>query len=298
MRPRDPRKAAALGLHVAAMPGVMLIESVRQRTADLVRDLRPWRGEALVGDFLNRAPQAIRSTVHPAVTTAQPLSEIGRRPSAIDELHMSAEWDEFRRRQVLESHWTRPGWWTGREAYYWMIRFDDDEGVAQLAASCQELLRLPMLDLVPRRSLHLTLSRIGFADETEPAVARSGIDAARTRLRGTEPIPVRVGPLAGSGGAIRLIVTPRLAMTGLRDKTHEPTNGQREEFRPHVSIGYVNRQTAAAPLIDLVRDARQRLRSVLTTVNAIHLVRLRREEHRYELQTIDAVSLLPPPRDA
>lgn len=57
-----PEEAAALGLHVAAMPGVMLIESVRQRTADLVRDLRPWRGEALVGDFLDRAPQAIKST--------------------------------------------------------------------------------------------------------------------------------------------------------------------------------------------------------------------------------------------
>jgi Helix-turn-helix domain len=57
-----PEEAAALGLHVATMPGVMLIESVRQRTADLVRDLSPWRSEALVGDFLDRAPQAIRST--------------------------------------------------------------------------------------------------------------------------------------------------------------------------------------------------------------------------------------------
>lgn len=211
---------------------------------------------------------------------------------------MSAEWDEFRQRQVLESHWTRPGWWTGREAYYWMIRFDDDESVAQLAASCQEVLGLPTLDLVPRRSLHLTLSRVGFVDETDLAVARREVGRARTRLRGTEPIPVRVGPLSGSIGAIRLIVTPRLAVTGVRDKTHEPTNGQREGFRPHVSIGYVNRQTAAAPLIDRVRDLHQRLRSVLTTVNAIHLVRLRREEHRYELQTIDAVSLLPRPYDA
>ena len=217
--------------------------------------------------------------------------------AAIDQMHMSAEWEEVRQRQVLASHWARRGWWTGREAYYWMIRFDGDDAVAQLATSCQATLRHRALDLVPRRGLHLTLSRIGFTDEVDVATALGQVGLARRRLVNTQPIPVRVGPLAGSGGAIRLIVTPRQPLTALRDRIRTlPATG--DEFRPHVSVGYLNRQTAAAPLIERVRDIRHRLRPVLTTVDAIQLVLLRREEHRYELETLEVLPLVARPHDA
>jgi hypothetical protein len=61
-RSPQPEESATLGMYVAATPGVMLIESVRQRTATLVRDLSPWRTEPRVSEFLDHAPRIIRST--------------------------------------------------------------------------------------------------------------------------------------------------------------------------------------------------------------------------------------------
>lgn len=50
-----PEEAADLGSQVAAIPGTMLIESVRQRTAELARDLRPWQRDRPVDAFLEWA---------------------------------------------------------------------------------------------------------------------------------------------------------------------------------------------------------------------------------------------------
>ncbi|MFJ8685805.1 2'-5' RNA ligase family protein [Micromonospora wenchangensis] len=204
--------------------------------------------------------------------------------------YVEEDWARYRALDHLVNHWERTGWCPGRRSYHWMICLGESETVRALATRCQAALgHIPTLDLVPLKWLHLTVQKVGFTDEVPAAHLDQIVAAAQRRLAVIPPIPLRVGPLAGSAGAVRFSAGPhplvrsvrqalRQALAEVRGERAVPTRAT--AFVPHVSIAYNNTPTDATPVIDAVARLR-RVASVTTVVHRVELVELRREPRSY-----------------
>lgn len=218
--------------------------------------------------------------------TAQPEASAHDR----DRPWADQEWNRFQQVQRMVNHWDRPGWTPGRRSYHWMVMLGDVPALTALANRCQEQLRdLPHLDMVPTTSLHITMQRLAFTDEVSPAVAAAVVNDVRRRCVDFPAIPVEIGPLAGSPGAVRFSVGPpepvsrlhdliRESIAEVRGSTAPPE--QASGFVPHVSIAYHNTPADARPLVQRVASLRH-LPPVTTVIQSVDLVELRREGHRY-----------------
>lgn len=208
------------------------------------------------------------------------------------------DWQAFRQLTTMENHWQRPGWTPGRRSYHWMLDFGDTSDIQRLAAQCQAELPSSMLDPVPLDSLHLTVDRIAFADETTPATIRAVAEAATPRIRRLAPLTLAIGPLAGSRGAIRFSVAPWSALQQLHHEltaaTHDVIGDQcvmdTNQFRPHVSVAYANTTVPVESLMPVVARSRL-LPPVVTTVPSVALVELRREGRTYRYDVVAAVTM-------
>src|SRR5207245_660305 len=102
------------------------------------------------------------------------------------------------------------------------------------------------LDPVPLESLHLTLPRLGWADQLTRRAVDSIAEAAALRCARLKPFALTVGPLAGSPGAVRFSVAPWGPIFALRQellRAAQAVNGStytEDDFRPHVGIAYCN----------------------------------------------------------
>jgi 2'-5' RNA ligase len=205
------------------------------------------------------------------------------------------DWNAFSELPSMTNHWERPGWRPGRRSYHWLLTFDDEPALQELARRCQQGLRHLPLDLVPLDSLHLTLRRVGFTDELTPQRAHAVAKAVSERCQGLPPFPLAVGPLAGSRGAIRFSISPWDGLIDIRQRLHaeatDIVDGGRpprrvDTFRPHISIAYCDRDLPLAPVLQAMVPLR-RLAPVKVLVHTINLVVLRREgrAYRWRVQT-------------
>ncbi len=214
--------------------------------------------------------------------------------------YIKADWERYRALDRLVNHWDRPGWGSGRRSYHWLIAFREAGELESLAAACQAALQdLATLDPIPQSSMHITLARAAFTDEMTEVDAQAIVAAARRRCANFNAFDVRVGPLAGSPGAVRFTVGPHQPIRDLMLIVRAATNDVRgpgvatdslQAFVPHVSIAYSNATTPAQPVIDRVAVLRA-LGSVTVRVNSVELVELRREERKYLWREIGAVTL-------
>ncbi|MFV2125229.1 2'-5' RNA ligase family protein [Micromonospora sp. LOL_013] len=210
------------------------------------------------------------------------------------------EWAQFQQVQRMVNHWDRPAWTPGRRSYHWMVMLGHVPALTAMAMHCQEQLRdLPHLDLVPTASLHITMQRLAFTDEVSPDVAAAVVNEVRRRCVDFPAIPVEIGPLAGSPGAVRLSVGPPEPVSRLRDVIRDSIAEVRgpaalperaSRFAPHVSIAYHNAAADALPLIQRVASLRH-LPPAATVIQSVDLVELRREGHQY-VASIQAEVLL------
>lgn len=237
------------------------------------------RGSVGIGDVTTFPPDPPRDLDDPAIIRAH-------------------DWHAFRQLSRMESHWDRPGWKAGRRSYHWILSFHDANDVQDLAKQCQTQLPPSDLDLVPPDALHVTVGRIGFTDELTRAVADATGRAAIPRCQELAPLALAIGPLAGSGGAIRFSITPWAPLLTLHSQLGAATQaviGQRSvmhtsQFRPHLSIAYANTTVPIASL----RPALDRLRllpPVSVTVPSVVLVELRREDRAYRYEVVAEVPL-------
>ncbi|MCP2316656.1 2'-5' RNA ligase [Nocardia amikacinitolerans] len=197
------------------------------------------------------------------------------------------DWAAFRQLSELHDHWTLKAWSPGQSGYYWYLTFDDAE-LVDLVSRCQAALVDDGIDPVPTDGLHLTVLGFGKTSEVSDDQLSEVVAAARETLSDQAAFDLEIGPLTGSRSAIRFSVAPwdpLLNLHGrLRDAvaTTRPANmpPQTTEFRPHLGIGYVNRQQCAAPLISSVAALRG-LPPVTARVDRVSLVELRREGRAY-----------------
>jgi 2'-5' RNA ligase len=205
------------------------------------------------------------------------------------------DWERFRVLPAMTNHWDRPGWTLGRRSYHWFLTFDS-AALRDLATICQRQLReFDCLDPVPGDTLHLTLRRLAFTDEID----RTDVHRIATRVADQcriRQFTLRVGPLAGSSGAIRLTVTPWEPLLELRELVNDvtsshglPAAGRR--FRPHVGIAYCNSDAAAKRIIERVAGLRD-LPPVEVPVIDLRLVRLYRDCRSYQWDLVRTIPLI------
>lgn len=207
------------------------------------------------------------------------------------------DWHHFQQLTQLTNHWRRPGWTDDRRSYHWLLTLDDEPELAALARQCQAGLGdLPILDLAPPDTLHLTLQRVGFTDEVDSPQLQAVANKTAQRCADLTSVVLNIGWLAGSEGAIRFTALPVEAVVRLRQAVLEaltdvgsPAASKDREsttFWPHVSIAYCNTPTPSKPVI--IERVRQ-LRSLPPTkvhVQALDLVELRRDDKVYRWEVI------------
>ncbi len=207
------------------------------------------------------------------------------------------DWAAFAAVSRMVNHWERPGWRPGRMAYYWYLGFGDQPEVRTLAGRCQDVIAAPHFDLVDAAELHMTLERVGFAEDIDAARIRTVQRSAARLLAGFGTLDITVGPLAGSTGALSFSIEPRNRIGELRSllvlanrESGIPVDGEEQAFRPHVGIAYCNRSTDARPIIAQVETLR-----TLPTVNVRNsealLVALTRNERSYSWTPVHRIPL-------
>jgi 2'-5' RNA ligase len=159
---------------------------------------------------------------------------------------------------VRNHWWWRPGWRHGRRFYTWHLTFEHQPQLHALVHAYQhQLADLPVLDLIPRRWLHLTMQGVGFVDEVDDNQVDRLVDAARAQLAAL-PAPeitferpllrpeavVLPASRADSVVAIRDAIRNAFPDAGFGDAP-DPRDG----FLPHVSLAYINQEGPAEPIL-------------------------------------------------
>ncbi|MFI5906221.1 2'-5' RNA ligase family protein [Dactylosporangium sp. NPDC051541] len=203
------------------------------------------------------------------------------------------DWERFSSLKRMQNHWDRPDWTPGRQAYYWYLTWDSAP-LRELADQCQRALRSPYLDLVPLDALHLTMPKLAWADQISSDVLGQAVDNATDLCAAIESFTIKVGPLAGSAGAVRFSVDPWPPILELSRRLTEANplgeNHSSAEFRPHIGVAYCNSDIAAHPVIARVEQLRG-LPQIEVQVTAVELVLLRREGRSYRWSTFAEIQL-------
>lgn len=206
-------------------------------------------------------------------------------PNRADNVHeldsvLANDRRSFDELHTLKSHWLRPF----TRSFYWMVTFDQDEKVAELARSCQENLRFPYLDHISDETLHLTLRRARYGDDVNLSSILRDFEHYRENLVNIGQFRLGLFPLAGSPGAVRFSVFPWAPLTRVFDVLTSADKGRATAssnlFRPHVGVAYVNESTLARPIVQQVANLRS-LSPHWTTVKSIDLVDLWRSNNSY-----------------
>lgn len=202
--------------------------------------------------------------------------------------------------EPMRDHWWwRPGWRVGRSFYTWHITLGDQPGMQGFVADYAPVLaRLPQLDPVPARWLHLTLQGLGFTDEVDPGDVDQIVAATRKRCAELEPFTVTIGPAHVDPETIQAPAKPLEPLAELRlairaaigdvwgqDNVPEPEAG----FRAHVSLGYSNTAGPAEPVAAALRV--QGGHTAEAVVSSVSLIDLNRDRKAYEWTEIASVEL-------
>jgi 2'-5' RNA ligase len=203
------------------------------------------------------------------------------------------DWHRFSTLARMVNHWDRPGWDSGRSAYYWYFTFNDF-ALSTFAQQHQERLAGLGLDLVGPEWLHLSLDRLAWTDEISHEDAKRAADEAQCRLEGTSRFALQIGPLAGSAGAVRFSVEPWEPIETIRSllAAINPTDctATPRTFLPHITIAYNNHDRLARPVIDVVAQTRSHP-AISVEVTQVGLVAVRRDGHAYKWETVRQIAL-------
>ncbi len=181
--------------------------------------------------------------------------------------------------------------------YSWHVTFEDLPEVRELAtAGWLRVAGLPGLDQVPGRWLHLTVQDVGFSDEVSDGELAAITGAVRDRLAAIPPVTVTLGPARVVAEGIVCDARPDGALTPVRNAIRAAIAEVRGTNRvpgepgwwPHVSVGYASAAVPAAPF-EAALGGWNAVAAV--TVSTVRLIRLGRDQRRYEWETRAIVAL-------
>jgi 2'-5' RNA ligase len=206
------------------------------------------------------------------------------------------DWAAFDSIDSVANHWDRPGWTDATRAYYWLIPFTIHSDLADQVEQCQQVLAGMGFDAVDRTCLHLTLGRVGLAED----VTERQLDRL-IKLASQSPPPAAQAhaiPMAGSRGAVRYSLAPWTPVVRLHQHLDTAVRATglagfspTSSLRPHIGIAYSNRQQPAGPVQTAVATMRD-LPSLTVRIDRAALVLQRREAGAYRWQTLHELALL------
>jgi 2'-5' RNA ligase len=152
----------------------------------------------------------------------------------------------------LRDHWTwRPEWTQGRTCLYWYLTFGPDDIANAVDDDLLRTVRATRwLDPVPPPWCHVTVADVGFADTLDAGDVGRVVAAARDALPAEPSLPLVLGPVQPFASAIALAAGPLDRLRAIGTRVRAATSAalgdrhpdvRRGPFRPHVSLGYVNR---------------------------------------------------------
>lgn len=201
------------------------------------------------------------------------------------------------RAEWLEDHWRwRPEWATDRPMLWWYLTFEGQSPLRSLGNRIRRHLHeVPAVDVVPHRWLHLTIQEVGFVDEVAPRDVRTLVAATTDALADLPAQELTLGPVTTMRSAVVLAQSPVDHLRRLRTRLREtmsssgwPVPGP-EGLRPHVSLGYLNRDCDPGT----VMDGLQPVRDLRTTVHVLTLTlaAVTRENRHYQWAAVAEFSL-------
>jgi 2'-5' RNA ligase len=211
------------------------------------------------------------------------------------ELSSHGDVRSFHELQSLRNHWVRPA---RPRSYYWYLTFEDYPELHTLVIQCQQAIAFPYYDLAPLHELHLTIDRIGHADNLGPDQL-AGIEHRATRAcQNVLPLSLTIGSLGGTRGAVGFSAFPAGPIRGLRNTLRAATTSiypeapiDRSEIYPHVTIAYCNSDgIPAAEVIAAVRGLGAAAQ-VTVTVKEAAIVLLERPQRSYTWNVISRIQL-------
>jgi 2'-5' RNA ligase len=194
--------------------------------------------------------------------------------------------------EVRNHWWWRAGWRTGRHFYACHITLDDQPQLRALARYYQDALRkLPGLDLIPPKWLHITTQGIGFTDEITEAELAAVTEVVQQRLKDLE-LPIASFHWATiRPEAVLLRAEPReplyqlrMAILGGIKSVLSPEKFSQSSvepgFAPHVSVAYVNSDGPAEPIAQAIAGLNPQ--PVTATFRTVSLLEFHRDHRMYE----------------
>jgi 2'-5' RNA ligase len=201
--------------------------------------------------------------------------------------------------ETRDHWWWRPGWRLGRSFYAWHVTFAEQPMVGEVAEIYAAVLdRLPMVDRIPVRWLHLTMQGLGFTDEVDRSDVDRIVTAARARCAALQPFSVTLGPVRVDSEALKLPARPVGPLNELRSTVrgaigevwgNDYVPEAREGWRPHVSLAYMNAAGPAEPIVQALAAIPAQTTEI--EVSAVSLINLSRDHKMYEWSDVATVLL-------
>ena len=197
---------------------------------------------------------------------------------------------------VRDHWWWRPGQRVGRRFYAVHATFAAAAEVQEMAAEGRERLSgITYLDLIPGRWLHLTMQGVGFADKVSDGDLKAITGAMAARLGMVPPVTITLGPPEVAGEGVICWVSPPRGLDPVRDAVRAGIADvwgigrvpESPDWSAHVSVAYANANGPGAP----IEAALQRMGGAETTVRAVDLIRLGRDNHLYEWEATASLPL-------
>lgn len=185
---------------------------------------------------------------------------------------------------VLQEHgrW-RPDWTPDRVCLWWYLDFEEHPQLVALSQRVTHALDIsPLVDVIPKNWLHLSLREVGFVDEFAPEAVRERVAHARRALAACEPLTLKVGSVGTLPGAVVLWAELHPSVEELRSHLtgHSLAAsgfGGRDQ-RPHISVAYVRRECESQAVMRLVPPTVP----VMVQVSRVILAAVTRREGHYE----------------
>lgn len=187
------------------------------------------------------------------------------------------------------THWvSRGGWRTDRRKYALHLTMERAEPVRRTAAQVQQALAgVDVLDVVPERWLHLTMTSIGFVDETTPQQAERIAGPVFDAWRRLHEPQLATEALLVARESVRLTYQPSDWLAGLvalQRRLCDEVLGAREwmSFRPHTSLAYCHGEVPKPVLASALTELAPQLPPPGPVTPTLTLLELRREQPLYD----------------
>jgi 2'-5' RNA ligase len=196
---------------------------------------------------------------------------------------------------MLRNHWHwRPEWRGDRPRYWWYLTFADHSALHDLARSFQgHVGGVDCLDVIPVQWLHLTIQDIAFLHEIGPGEVSALGDAAVEAVADLPTLRLSLGPVRTTNSAVVLEARPTDRLSAVRDRLRRAiaeVRGPEQvpgpvEFRPHVSLAYVNRDCDASDALDPLLGVPMLMVQVTVTKVTLAAVTRGNRAYRWEVAT-------------